>query len=72
MTNKLTSIILDGKNYNVWAIQTSFGLIGREKLEYVNGEITMSVPKITGAPTDDEKKSSENGRRMTIELLGGS
>jgi gag-polypeptide of LTR copia-type len=59
MTNqsieRLTSVLLDGKNYNMWAIQVSFGLIDRYKLEYANGDLTMSVPGISDAPTEDEK-----------------
>jgi gag-polypeptide of LTR copia-type len=42
---RLTSVLLDGKNYNMWAREVSFGLVGRDKLEYVNGEITKPVPK---------------------------
>jgi gag-polypeptide of LTR copia-type len=60
MTNqsieKLTSVLLDGKNYNMWARQVTFGLIGRDKLEYINGEFTMPVPTIRGEPTEDEKR----------------
>jgi hypothetical protein len=52
-TDKLTSILLDGKNYNR---QTTFGLIVRDKIEYINGEITILVSVATGAPTEDEKK----------------
>jgi gag-polypeptide of LTR copia-type len=74
MTNKnsdrLTPILLDGKNYNVWAKQTSFGLIGREKLEYVNGEITMPVPKTTGDPTNDEKKAIREWKKNENRVAG--
>jgi hypothetical protein len=35
-SDKLTSILIGDKNYNIWARQASFGLIGQEQLEYVN------------------------------------
>jgi hypothetical protein len=37
--------------------QATFGLIGSDKVEYVNDEITVPVPKIIGAPTKEEKKA---------------
>jgi gag-polypeptide of LTR copia-type len=43
-SDKLTSILLDGKNYNIWVRQATFGLIGRDKLKFVNGEATIPVP----------------------------
>jgi hypothetical protein len=30
---RLTSVLLDAKNYNIWARQVSFGLVSRDKLE---------------------------------------
>jgi gag-polypeptide of LTR copia-type len=69
-SDKLTSILLDGKNYNIWARQASFGLIGREKLEYVNGEITVPVPRITGGPTDEEKKAIREWRKNDNRVAG--
>jgi gag-polypeptide of LTR copia-type len=62
-TEKLTSMLLDGKNYNMWARQVSFELIGRDKFEYVNGEFTMPVPTIMGEPTEDEKKAIKEWRK---------
>jgi gag-polypeptide of LTR copia-type len=54
---RLTSVLLDGKNYNMWARQVSLGLVGRDKLEYVNGEITKLVPRSAGALTEEENKA---------------
>jgi hypothetical protein len=31
-------------------------LLGRDKLEFVNGEITIPVSVAIGEPTEDEKK----------------
>jgi gag-polypeptide of LTR copia-type len=47
----------------MWARQVSFELIGRDKLEYVNGEFTMPVPTIMGEPTEDEKKAIREWRK---------
>jgi gag-polypeptide of LTR copia-type len=52
-TDKLTSVLFDGKNYNMWAKQVSFGLFGIDKFEYVNGEFTMPVPSIMEEPTEN-------------------
>jgi gag-polypeptide of LTR copia-type len=68
--DKLTSILIDGKNYNIWARQASFGLIGREKLEYVNGEIIVPVPRINGAPIDEEKKTIREWRKNDNRVAG--
>jgi gag-polypeptide of LTR copia-type len=35
---KLTTVLLNGKNYHLWVRQATFGLIGRDQLEHVNGE----------------------------------
>jgi gag-polypeptide of LTR copia-type len=69
-SDKLTSILLDGKNYNIWARQASFGLIGREKLEYVNGEIPMPVPNVAGAPTKEEKRAIREWRKNDNRVAG--
>jgi gag-polypeptide of LTR copia-type len=62
-TDKLTSVLLDGKNYNMWVRQVSFGLFGIDKFEYVNGEFTMPVPSIIGEPTENEKKANMEWRK---------
>jgi hypothetical protein len=54
---KLTGVMLNGKNYHLWARQVTFALSGREKLEHINGELSQPKPKIPGAPTDAEKKA---------------
>jgi hypothetical protein len=60
MTNqaleKLTSVLFDGKNYNMWARETLFELIGIDKLEYVTDEITKPTPKIARAPIEEKNK----------------
>jgi gag-polypeptide of LTR copia-type len=40
----------------MWSRQVSFGLVGKDKSEYVNGEITKSLPKSVGALTKEENK----------------
>jgi macrodomain Ter protein organizer (MatP/YcbG family) len=60
---RLTSVLLDGKNYNMWARQVSFGLVGRDKLEYVNGEITKPVPKSAWALTEEENKALKDWKK---------
>jgi gag-polypeptide of LTR copia-type len=55
--------MLDGKNYHMWARQVTFGLIGRDKLEYVNGENLISVPKVSGDPTEEEKRAIKEWRK---------
>jgi gag-polypeptide of LTR copia-type len=54
---RLTSVLLTGKNYHPWTRQVTFELIGRCELEYVNGGKPGPVPKISGEPTEDEKKA---------------
>jgi hypothetical protein len=50
---KLTSVMLNCKNYHMWARQATFELIGRDKLEHVDGENPISVPKVSGDPTEE-------------------
>jgi hypothetical protein len=56
-SDKLTSILLDGKNYNICVRHAIFGLIGGDKLEFVNGETTIPVLVTLGEPTKDEKRA---------------
>jgi gag-polypeptide of LTR copia-type len=67
---RLTSVLLDDKNYSMWARQVSFGLIGKDKLEYVNGDLTMPVPKNYEAPTKDEKKAIREWRKGDNKVAG--
>jgi gag-polypeptide of LTR copia-type len=60
---KLTSVMLTGKNYHLWARQATFGLIGRDKLELVNGERPTPIPKKIGESTKEEKKALREWRR---------
>jgi gag-polypeptide of LTR copia-type len=62
-SDKLTSILLDGKNYNIWVRQATFGLIGRDKLEFVNGEATIPVPVTPENPIEDEKRAIREWRK---------
>jgi gag-polypeptide of LTR copia-type len=34
---KLTSVLLNGKNYQAWAKSVRISLKGKDKLEYING-----------------------------------
>jgi tetrahydromethanopterin S-methyltransferase subunit G len=56
-THKLSSVLLDGKNYNILVKKVTFGIIDRDKVEFVNGEITIQVPTTVGEPIDDEKRA---------------
>jgi hypothetical protein len=50
-------MMLNDKNYHLWARQATFSLIGRDKLEHVNGENPIPIPKISGEPTKQEKRA---------------
>jgi hypothetical protein len=56
----------------MWVRQASFGLIGQDKIEYVNGDIPVPVPQETGAPPKRRRRPSKSGKGMTIEWQGGS
>jgi gag-polypeptide of LTR copia-type len=43
-TERITSVMLNDKNFNMWAKQATLGLVGRDRFEFVNGDITMPVP----------------------------
>jgi hypothetical protein len=55
--DKLTFVLLNGKNYYLWVRQATFGLIGRDRLKHVNGEKTITQLSIP--PTEPETKSSQ-------------
>jgi gag-polypeptide of LTR copia-type len=61
--DKLTSMMLTGKNYHLWARQVIFGLIGRDMLELVNGERRVPILKKIGEPTEEENKVLREWRR---------
>jgi gag-polypeptide of LTR copia-type len=63
LIEKLTSVMLTDKNYHLWARQATFGLIGRDKLELVNGERPNPIPKKIGEPIEEEKKALREWRR---------
>jgi hypothetical protein len=61
---KLTSVMLTGKNYHMWTRQATFGLIGRDKIELVNDERPTPISKKkTGELTEEEKKALREWRR---------
>jgi hypothetical protein len=68
MTNqqadKLTSVLLNGKNYNMWVRQASFGLIDRDKIEYVNYDIPVPVPPRDWCPN---RRGEEGHQRVEKE-----
>jgi gag-polypeptide of LTR copia-type len=43
-TERITSVMLNDKNFNMWAKQATLGLVGRDRFEFVNGDIIMPVP----------------------------
>jgi hypothetical protein len=55
--------MLNGKNHHMWARQTTFGLIGRDKLEHVNGENLIPIPKVSGDPIEEEKRVIKEWRK---------
>ncbi|XP_078169212.1 uncharacterized protein LOC144563603 [Carex rostrata] len=52
---KLTGVMLDGRNYHVWARQVIFSLSGREKSEHIDPE--NKAPKQSNPPTEPEKRA---------------
>jgi hypothetical protein len=62
-TEKLTSVMLDGKNYLLWVKQVTFGLIGRDELEHVTDENKIPVPVAIEAPTAEESKAIKQWRK---------
>jgi gag-polypeptide of LTR copia-type len=62
-SEKLTGIMLNGKNYHSWARQITFALTGRDKLEYVTREMPPPVPATAGAPTAEETKKLREWRK---------
>jgi gag-polypeptide of LTR copia-type len=48
--------MLNGKNYHSWARQITFALTGKDKIEYITGEMPIPVSALAGAPTAEEKK----------------
>jgi gag-polypeptide of LTR copia-type len=67
---RLTSMLLDGKNYNMWAKQVSFRLDDRDKLEYVNDEITKPVPRSAGALIEEMTKSLKDWKNNDNKVVG--
>lgn len=62
-TEKLTGILLNGKNYHLWARQATFGLDGQDKLEHIPGEKPQPVPINPATLTYEEKKSISEWRK---------
>jgi hypothetical protein len=60
---KLTYVTLNNKNYHLWARQATFDLIGRDKLEHVNGENLIPIPKISSEPTEEKKRAIREWRK---------
>jgi hypothetical protein len=54
--DKLTSLLLNDNNYQVWVRQATFGLISRDKLEHVTGD--KPKPILAGATATDAEKAS--------------
>ncbi|XP_078169457.1 uncharacterized protein LOC144563864 [Carex rostrata] len=52
---KLTEVMLNGRNYHVWARQVTFALSDREKSDHINPE--NKAPKQSDPPTDPEKRA---------------
>jgi hypothetical protein len=54
--------MLTDKNYHMWARQATFGLIARDKLELVNGERPVPIPKKNRRAN---RRGEESSERMT-------
>jgi gag-polypeptide of LTR copia-type len=54
--DKLTLVLLNDNNYQVWVRQATFGLINRDKFEHVTGDKKRLIP--AGATATDAKKAS--------------
>jgi hypothetical protein len=67
---KFTLVMLNGENFNMWARQATFGLVGRDRFEFVNGDITMSVPAAAGGPTAEEKVTIREWRKRDNQVVG--
>jgi gag-polypeptide of LTR copia-type len=63
INEKLTGVMLNGKNYHSWARQITFALTVRDKVEYITGEMPISVPALAGAPTAEEQKKLRAWRK---------
>jgi gag-polypeptide of LTR copia-type len=69
-TEKITSVMLNGKNFNMWARHATFGLVGRDRFEFVNGDIIMPVPAAAGGPTAEEKVAIREWRKRDNQVVG--
>jgi gag-polypeptide of LTR copia-type len=69
-TEKLTSVMLDGKNYLLWVRQVTFSLISRDKLEYVTGESKVPAPASIGAPTVEGSRAIKQWRKDDTLVIG--
>jgi hypothetical protein len=54
--DKLTSVLLNDNNYQVWVRQAIFGLISRDKFKHVTGDKKRPIP--AGATATDVEKAS--------------
>jgi hypothetical protein len=64
-------VTLTGKNYYLWARQTTFGLIGCDKFKLVNGERPAPIPKKIKRTNRRGKKLSKSGEEMTTRCIVG-
>ena len=60
---RLTGVLLNGKNYHLWARQVTFGLIGRDKFEHVTGEKSKPKAEDPTHPTVEERKEISEWRK---------
>jgi gag-polypeptide of LTR copia-type len=69
---KLTFVMLTGKNYHLWVRQATFRLIGRDKLELVNGERPAPIiKKKLESQQKRRRKLLENGEEITTRCAAG-
>jgi hypothetical protein len=65
-TERITSMRLNGKNFNMWARHATFGQVGRDIFVFVNGDITMPV---VGVPTVEEKVVIREWRKRDNQVV---
>lgn len=62
-TERLTGVLLNGKNCHLWARQVTFVLIGRDNFEHVSGEKSKPKANDPSKPTAEEKKEISEWRK---------
>jgi TRAP-type mannitol/chloroaromatic compound transport system permease small subunit len=65
-TERITSVRLNGKNFNMWARHATFGQVGRDIFVFMNGDITMLF---AGVPTAEENVLIREWRKRDNQVI---